>query len=698
MTNNLDLDQLADNQSQKTVTINDQSGQLDAAITAELSVVITNTNAATLTAEQLRRNVAFSLDEGSPVPDGAITITVPSAIIRGLFFVRNTTSFTATVTISGQSLSAPTVAAGETGLLYSDGTNVLAVSTAGGGGGGSTVIDWKESVRVATTAAGTLVSSFENGDTVDGVVLATGDRILIKDQAAGAENGVYTVNAVGAPTRATDFDEDSEVTPGAAMVVEEGTTNADQLFVLTTNGIITVGTTALSFSALTSGTSALAAVEDDGVEVATSVSRLNFTGAGVVATDSGSGEVQVAIAGAGTVLVDWKDSVRAATTAAGTLASSFENGDTIDGVVLATGDRILIKDQAAGAENGIYTVNATGAPTRATDFDADAEVTPGAAVVVEEGTANADTLFILTTNGTITVGTTALSFASVGNGGASALAAVEDDGVEIATSVSRLNFTGAGVVVTDSGSGEVGIAIAGGGGGGGSTGYTFDYDIDGRASPGDYTAKFLDKADWSTLGSYVAANGTATTVALTRSGTSTTNAYDLTTRSGQALMQPARGNQIDFRYDQNLDDGDTVVVKMYYPGSSTSGNNYHRMGICLNDDDTGWDQGNYFACYIDGTDNQYATTFDGTTAQGSNALMAVTMPIYFRLQRSGNLYRYWVSQNGQAWNFVGLKSISTAPTNFFIFADNGFTGLNQTYGVAVLDYVKHVASTAFDPF
>lgn len=107
--------------------------------------------------------------------------------------------------------------------------------------------------------------------------------------------------------------------------------------------------------------------------------------------------------------ISWKDSVRAATTAAGTLATSFEDGDVIDGVTLATGDRILIKDQAAGAENGIYTVNASGAPTRATDSDTGADI-KGAAVFVEEGTVNGDTGWICTTNAPITIDTTALTF------------------------------------------------------------------------------------------------------------------------------------------------------------------------------------------------------------------------------------------------------------------------------------------------
>ena len=108
-------------------------------------------------------------------------------------------------------------------------------------------LDVKDSCHVATTTAGTLSTSFANGQTVDGVTLVTGDRILIKDQATGSENGIYTVNSGGAPTRATDFDSNAEVTSGAFTFVEEGTVNGDGGFVLTTNDPITVGTTSLTF-------------------------------------------------------------------------------------------------------------------------------------------------------------------------------------------------------------------------------------------------------------------------------------------------------------------------------------------------------------------------------------------------------------------------------------------------------------------
>jgi hypothetical protein len=110
----------------------------------------------------------------------------------------------------------------------------------------------------------------------------------------------------------------------------------------------------------------------------------------------------------------WKPAVRAATTTNGTLASAYANGSVIDGVTLATGDRILLKNQSSGSENGIYTVNASGAPTRALDADGGSELGPNTTVLVSEGTVNADTAWTNTTNGTITIGTTATVWAQFG--------------------------------------------------------------------------------------------------------------------------------------------------------------------------------------------------------------------------------------------------------------------------------------------
>lgn len=112
----------------------------------------------------------------------------------------------------------------------------------------SSGVKWKESVRVATTAAGTLATSFKNGDTVDGIVLATNDRILIKNQAASAENGIYVVAASGAPSRATDADSWTELV-AATVVVEEGTTNDNTAWNCTVNYGGTIGVTSVTWVA-----------------------------------------------------------------------------------------------------------------------------------------------------------------------------------------------------------------------------------------------------------------------------------------------------------------------------------------------------------------------------------------------------------------------------------------------------------------
>jgi hypothetical protein len=116
-----------------------------------------------------------------------------------------------------------------TGLSYNDTTGAISVDTSTIAS--KTYVDGlvqglsvKDSVRAATAVAGTLATSFENGDTVGGVTIATNDRILIKNQADGLENGIYVVNASGAPTRAADADPTaSELDKGSYVLVTEGT-------------------------------------------------------------------------------------------------------------------------------------------------------------------------------------------------------------------------------------------------------------------------------------------------------------------------------------------------------------------------------------------------------------------------------------------------------------------------------------------
>jgi hypothetical protein len=130
-----------------------------------------------------------------------------------------------------------------------------------------TGLDVKDSVIVATTA--NLTATYSNGTsgvgatltnsgtqaaiTIDSRVLTVGDRVLVKDQTTGLQNGFYKVTTVGTAstnwvlTRTVDADEASEITPGAFTFVEEGTVGNDNGYVCTNTGAITIGTTAISF-------------------------------------------------------------------------------------------------------------------------------------------------------------------------------------------------------------------------------------------------------------------------------------------------------------------------------------------------------------------------------------------------------------------------------------------------------------------
>ena len=137
-----------------------------------------------------------------------------------------------------------------------------------------------------------------------------------------------------------------------------------------------------------------------------------------------------------------KEAVRVATTATVDLSTNLENGDALDGVTLATGDRVLVKNQVAGYENGIYTVNETGAPTRATDANVSSEVTAGMFTFVSEGTANGNTSWVLTTDNPITLDTTPLTFTQfAGAGTFTAGVGLDLNGTEFVLDLSEVDTT-----------------------------------------------------------------------------------------------------------------------------------------------------------------------------------------------------------------------------------------------------------------
>ena len=195
--------------------------------------------------------------------------------------------------------------------------------------------------------------------------------------------------------------------------------------------------------------------------------------------------------------LDFKDSVRVATTGNITIASDLNVGDTIDGVTLADGDRVLVKDQSTASQNGIYTAGSS--PARATDADADAEVTAGLFVFVEEGTANSDNGYVLSTDGTITVGSTALTFTQFSGAGqivaGDALSKsgntlnVNDDNITVEVSSDNLRIKG----ITATAVGDLLIGAAS------NAGYTRLVKPSGNATAHDYILSMNTSgvAQWS---------------------------------------------------------------------------------------------------------------------------------------------------------------------------------------------------------
>lgn len=112
-------------------------------------------------------------------------------------------------------------------------------------------LDVKQSVRVATTQN----ISLSGQQTIDGVQVTTGDRVLAKNQTDPVDNGIYVVNNLGAWSRSDDFDsptdssmQPAEVQPGAFFFVEEGIDNADSGWVVSSDGVLIVDTDPIEFA------------------------------------------------------------------------------------------------------------------------------------------------------------------------------------------------------------------------------------------------------------------------------------------------------------------------------------------------------------------------------------------------------------------------------------------------------------------
>ena len=293
---------------------------------------------------------------------------------------------------------------------------------------------------------------------------------------------------------------DTTVTDNTITITGENATSSNKGIASFDATDFTVSSGAVTVNAITLGSSSLnpgATTTDIAGLTSLTIDNLNLNGNEITSTDT-NGDISLNPNGSGTVDVnnsrivnitdptqaqdaatkgyvdavkqalDIKDSVRVATTANITIASDLNVGDTIDGVTLADGDRVLVKDQSTGSENGIYTAGTT--PARATDANTSAEVTSGMFCFVEEGTVNGDNGFVLTTNDTITLDTTALTFVQFSGAGqivaGDALSKsgntlnVNDDNITLEVNTDQLRIKG--ITATAAGDLLIGAATNGG--------------------------------------------------------------------------------------------------------------------------------------------------------------------------------------------------------------------------------------------
>ena len=308
-------------------------------------------------------------------------------------------------------LSHPTADGSADQFLQTDGSGNLSFASVTS----SFTLDADSGTNDVFSTGGTL--TFEGGEGIDTTV--SDNKINITAELASDANiGVASFNNA-------DFDVSIG---GDATIKALGVSNAQLAGSITnaklTNSSVTIGSTATALGATSASLAGLESVVVDqltldGQDIATSASNQDIT-----LTPHGTGSVKVpagykdrtgfvADSLASKAYVDAvktgltvKDSVRAATTGNITIADALNNGDTLDtNVTLADGDRVLVKNQDTGSQNGIYVVGSS--PARATDMATSSVLEGGTFVFVEEGTANADNGYVVSTDGTITVGTTA---------------------------------------------------------------------------------------------------------------------------------------------------------------------------------------------------------------------------------------------------------------------------------------------------
>ena len=212
-------------------------------------------------------------------------------------------------------------------------------------------LDIKGSVVAATTGNITISTALNNGDTLDGVSLSTNDRVLVKDQSSASENGIYIVGS--SPARADDLAAGADAA-GAFAFVEQGTVNADNAFVCTSNkGSAVVGTNNLTFTQF-SGAGQITA--GDGLDKSANTLSLDLKSNGGLVIESTELALDLAASSiTGTLPVTKLTSLTSTVTelnvldgitATTTELNIMDGGTSATSTTLATADRMVINDNS----------------------------------------------------------------------------------------------------------------------------------------------------------------------------------------------------------------------------------------------------------------------------------------------------------------------------------------------------------------
>jgi len=335
-------------------------------------------------------------DRTITLPDASGTVALTSDIPSLAGYVTES----GTQTLTNKTLTSPSVS----GLYLSDGSIVVE---------GSTANEFETTVQFTNPTGDRTITIPD----VTGTVVTTGDTGSVTNtMLAGSiandklTNSAITINGTSTSlggSRTLGSDDIAEGSTNKYFTDERaqdavGNSVGNGLDYDDTSGAISVDPAEFALNAVGAPTG----------DVAMATYKITGLGAPTNSTDAAT----KAYVDSATEGLHIHESVVAATTENVNLANALENGDTLDGITLATGNRILVKNQTTTSENGIYVVQASGQPTRATDFDTATEVDSGDFVFVYSGTVNASSGWVQT-NRPATIGTDPIVFTQFSGAG-----------------------------------------------------------------------------------------------------------------------------------------------------------------------------------------------------------------------------------------------------------------------------------------